>query len=45
MWPTHACRWSAHYRMYDYVACELPSLLKQQFPQQVGRTLGALGVM
>lgn len=24
--------WDSHYQMYDYVACELPTLINQQFP-------------
>jgi S-formylglutathione hydrolase len=29
--------WSQHYRMYDYVVCELPALLKAQFPVDEAR--------
>ena len=30
-------KWSAHYRMYDYVTQELPELIKSQFPVQADR--------
>lgn len=29
--------WSKHYRMYDYVACELPALINEQFPVDAQR--------
>ena len=29
--------WNQHYRMYDYVSCELPALLEAEFPLDVSR--------
>jgi S-formylglutathione hydrolase len=30
--------WSAHYRMYDYIAVELPALIEAQFPVEGARS-------
>ncbi len=42
--------WAAHYRMYDYVACELPALVERSFPTTgrrsvFGHSMGGHGAL